>query len=295
MQTLLKKLLFFALFDTIQERMSTVKPVEEKDQPKSIGALAWAECEKILNRVFDTRVLPPNFPRTLLMELYVARTILFAAFTLGIRAGGLPFLYFTVREVLGHFIIFMLTYMFLPLVGLNIAVLFKKEKLNVHEYRVLMIVWAFLCGVFSMIANIHYSLSDYGPPNYFMPVIIGLTAHLIGNQFDNNRKALVGVSVGSAVTVSLSMLIVTGDLSFGSFFSLFLCSINAIVALQFMIYDLLEDGAGANASSALTHVIGVVLIMLNFLILVRFTGTYVIDPTSNDVARANPLHTALSA
>ncbi|EGT54098.1 hypothetical protein CAEBREN_08984 [Caenorhabditis brenneri] len=274
---------------------STVKPVVEKEQPKSIGAIVWTECEKIMLRVFDTRPLPVDFPRNLLMELYVARTILFASFTLGIRAGGFSFLYFPIREILGRFIVFMFTYLFLPLVGANIAVLFKKHKLTVYEYRVTMIIWAFLCGVFSTINNIHYSLSDYGPPNYFMPVIVGLTAHVIGNNFDGNRKALVGISVGSACVVSLSMLLMTGGISFGAFVSLLLCSVNAIVALQCMIYDLIEDGPGASSNSSMTHVIGVILIMLNFLIVVRFTGTYVEDPNANDIARATPLHAALSA
>ncbi|PIC34911.1 hypothetical protein B9Z55_014426 [Caenorhabditis nigoni] len=294
--SLCKNLFYFVLFDTIRERMtSTVKRVEEKEQPKSIGAIIWAECEKIMLRVFDTRPLPVDFPRNLLMELYVARTILFASFTLGIRTGGLSIFHYPLREVFGRFIVFTFTYLFLPLVGANIAVLFKKEKLTIYEYRVTMIVWAFLCGVFSMITNIHYSLADYGPPNYFMPVIVGLTAHMIGNNFDNNRKALVGVSVGSAAVVSLSMLLLTGGVSFGSFFSLFLCSVNAIVALQCMIYDLIEDGPGASSNSSFTHVVGVILIMLNFLIVVRLTGTYVEDPNTNDVARANPIYAALSA
>ncbi|CAB03203.2 Bax inhibitor-1 family protein [Caenorhabditis elegans] len=278
--------------------MATVKqppPVHEKEQPKSIAAIVWTECEKIMLRVFDAKPLPPTFPRNLLMELYVARTILFASFTLGIRAGGYSCLYSPARQIFGSFIVFMFTYVFLPLLGANIAYLFKKDKLTLYEYRVSMIVWAFLCGTFSTISNIHYALSDYGAPNYFMPVLVGLTAHLIGNRFDNNRKALVGLSVGSAVLVSLSMLLMTSGLSIGAFFSLSVCSVNAIVALQLMIYDLVLDGPGASANASMTHVVGVIIIMINFLIVVRLTGTYLEDPGRNDVARSSPLHAALSA
>ena len=62
-----------------------------------------------------------------------------------------------------------------------------------------------------------------------------------------------------------------------------------------MLYDLIEDGPGANSNSSFTHVVGVIIIMLNFLIVVRLTGTYIEDPNTNDVARANPLYAALSA
>lgn len=62
-----------------------------------------------------------------------------------------------------------------------------------------------------------------------------------------------------------------------------------------MIYDLVLDGPGASANASMTHVVGVIIIMINFLIVVRLTGTYLEDPGRNDVARSSPLHAALSA
>ncbi|CAB3409294.1 unnamed protein product [Caenorhabditis bovis] len=233
--------------------MSKTNLKEPDDSQMSLTASIYAEYERILLRVIDTKPLSPTFPRHLLTELYIARTILFAAFTLGVRIGSLQLVYTLVGAVFGPVSLFVLTYAILPALGVYAAYAYYQNKLKLDEIRVILLLWAMSCGMLSATHNIHYSLSDYGQPTYFMPVIVGIMVHLIGNRFDNDRKGLIVASVGSALAVSVSLLIcfgttnemletftipTLGQFSFSAFTSVCIATLNAVVGLQLMIADL---------------------------------------------------------
>ncbi|CAI5448953.1 unnamed protein product [Caenorhabditis angaria] len=277
---------------TVPDDPRTASPATAQLPQKAFLEQLIAEFEKLVEKITDMKAISPTFKKSLLTELYVCRTILFASFTLGVRAGGLSLFYTPIREIFGYFILFLLTYGLFPIIGLNIAYASFKKHITESEFKVLIITWAFFAGVFSIANNIHYSLGDYGTPTYFMPIIVGLTFNWIGEQYYNDRRRLLTISVGSASVVSLSLLLVTGGLSIATIFSVILCSLNATIALQLLIADVNENGEKVVAP--FTHAIGVIMLMINYLIITRIFGKYIENASENHVQNSAPLHSIFS-
>ncbi|CAD6191943.1 unnamed protein product [Caenorhabditis auriculariae] len=252
------------------------------------GKFLVDEYRKILRKVQDTSPLPRNFPRQQLFELYVCRTILFAAFTIGIRLGNLSILYVPI-SIFGNTFTVTFTYVVIPIAGLQIIVSYQRGMITMHEMRVLVITWAVLAGMFSEACNINYVLGDSGQPTYFMPFLIGITIQAIGPQYDKDRKMLVGLSVGSAVVAALTLHAIFDQITFATILGLTVSCLNATIALQLCLYDIIHG----KVDIELTHVFGIIIAMINHLLVCRITGRYVDDPSANDISRAMPLRDAL--
>lgn len=100
------------------------------------------------------------------------------AFTLGVRLGGLHAVELLVDGLFPSGLLFLLFYLLLPfgiLLLRKVAAHYTEgNAYSVMDVRVCMILLAFFLGIVGAAYNGHFYIAD-GPPNYFMPAMVGLS------------------------------------------------------------------------------------------------------------------------
>ncbi|KHJ90050.1 hypothetical protein OESDEN_10113, partial [Oesophagostomum dentatum] len=165
---------------------------------------------------------------------YAWRAVFLTSFTLGIRFGNLDATSDILLKCFGIRVIFVITYLILPL-GIVYGSKLKQKDLNIHEKRIILIGLSALLGMLSSVVNQHYIVKDGAAPSYFLPCLTGLTIQLVGPQYGHDRVRFLAVSVGSAFAVGVLLMAAFRDISFAALFDLTLSAISATINLQFTL------------------------------------------------------------
>ncbi|EYC11339.1 hypothetical protein Y032_0051g2151 [Ancylostoma ceylanicum] len=190
---------------------------------------------EIYRKIVDLSPLPSSFDYGHMFESYVWRAIFLTSFTVGIRFGNLDVISSIFLGIFGIYIIFLLTYIVLP-IGTIYGNQIKKKDLNIHEKRIVLIGISVTLGILSSVVNQHYVIVDKAAPSYFLPGLVGLAVQVVGPQFAQDRVKFLAVSVGTAFTVGVVLMAVFHDLSFAALIGLTISAICATINLQIMVY-----------------------------------------------------------
>ncbi|RCN51688.1 hypothetical protein ANCCAN_02047 [Ancylostoma caninum] len=190
---------------------------------------------EIYRKVVDVSPLPNTFDYGHMFESYVWRAVFLTSFTIGIRFGNLDVISCMFLAIFGIYIIFLLTYIVLP-IGTIYGNQIKKKELNIHERRIILIGISATLGMLSSVVNQHYVVVDKAAPSYFLPGLVGLAVQVVGPQFAHDRVKFLAASVGSAFTVGVVLMAIFHDISFATLFGLTISAICATINLQIMVY-----------------------------------------------------------
>ncbi|KIH62528.1 hypothetical protein ANCDUO_07188 [Ancylostoma duodenale] len=195
---------------------------------------------EIYRKVVDLSPIPNTFDYGHMFESYVWRAIFLTSFTIGIRFGNLDVISCMFMAIFGIYIIFLFTYIVLP-IGIIYGNQIKKvstiNSLYVQEAkRIILIGISATLGMLSSVVNQHYVVVDTAAPSYFLPGLVGLAVQVVGPQFAQDRVKFLAVSVGSAFTIGVLLMAIFHDLSFAALFGLIISAICATINLQIMVY-----------------------------------------------------------
>ncbi|KHJ80185.1 hypothetical protein OESDEN_20146, partial [Oesophagostomum dentatum] len=200
---------------------------------------------------------------------YAWRAVFLTSFTLGIRFGNLDATSDILLKCFGIRVIFVITYLILPL-GIVYGSKLKQKDLNIHEKRIILIGLSALLGMLSSVVNQHYIVKDAAAPSYFLPCLIGLTIQLVGPQYGHDRVLFLAVSVGSAFAVGVLLMAAFRDISFAALLDLTLSAISATINLQFTLATIKHGGIDMMAG----HQSAVLMALFQHLSFSRLHGKY---------------------
>lgn len=119
-----------------------------------------------------------------------------------------------------------------------------QETFSRKARRVVIIGLAFLFGLLGEHIWEHYIHTPNTAPSYYYPLVTGVALQLYGPYLAQHRVWLVGVSVGTAVGISLVSATAHGELSTDYLLATGLSGAGSVLNLQLLIADLRKNGSG---------------------------------------------------
>ncbi|CAD5219009.1 unnamed protein product [Bursaphelenchus okinawaensis] len=227
---------------TFADKAQNIKLGEnEKVDLKKEG---WKIMEDIKNDLTDVSPLPVTFDFGYAMRAYLWSVVIMTSKTLGHRLARNSAVHVPLSIVPDN-LWFGLVYIVMPACAIYLPPRYTEQQVSLNVRRIVLIILAFTFGLLGEHVWIHYlHFAAISAPSYYYPAVIGATLQVVGPHLANDRKALVGTCVTSAITISLSMALYYEALGIAYIITTCTNAFASAMNLQFLIADLKKGGCG---------------------------------------------------